>query len=414
MPAPRTPTTCPYPFEESDGRVNPHLVLPYEYQLRRENSPVAEVILAAPHGQTNKAFLLTRYEDVRAALRDTETFSRQAAEERRIPGFPPLDDFVLGVDGANHSRLRAATKRAFTRARVEELRSDIRGRCIRLLDEIDSHGPPVDLVPAYAMMLALGSIADIVGVPTGDQEQFTVWGDAFLDTSATSADDDQKRLAARQAMAAYLGGLVAQRRSEHYGDLLSDIVADSGDLTNEEIIMLAIAALVAGWETTAAFISWAIWYLLSHPDDMAYVRAHPERMPVAVEELLRKIRMGPGDGLPRVTTREATTASGAKIPKGAIVFMSVASANHDESVYADADGVDLERFLDRNTRQHLSFGWGPHICLGADLARVEAQEGLTMIFDRFPRLELVEPVDVAGVRNLGPSVSGLRKLLVRW
>jgi cytochrome P450 len=404
---PSKPTACPYPFHSPAGKIDPLLSMPDEYRRRREEFPVALIDFPG----VGDAYLLVRYSDVQEALRDTTTYSRRAAEKRAYPGFPDLTSSILGNDGEEHRRIKDAAHEAFRPSRVENLRPGIRAHCTKLLDDIEAQGPPADLVPAYGTKLALDTIADVVGVPPGERSQFTSWGHAFLDTAPESAE---LRTAAHAEMSEYIRRLVNHRRHTHEGDLLSDIVHDGKALSAEEIINLAIAMLVAGWETTAAFIEWAIWYLLTQPELFSYLRSHPDRLPTATEELLRLHRPGPGDGLPRVTTRDVTTKSGVTIPAGSPIFFSVISGNYDELVYPDAETANLDRFAAGGAPKHLTFGWGPHVCLGANLARVEAQEAIGGIISRFPSLHLVEPSDVAGIRHAGPSVWGLQKLLVAW
>ncbi|WP_344547331.1 cytochrome P450 [Actinomadura fulvescens] len=390
------PAAAGYPFVCPRG-----LGLHPAYQMLREQAPVAQVPALAGG---RRAWVVTGYHSARFALLHQELFSRQLAAG--LPGSPPLQDTLLGMDGDRHTRVRQVASRAFTPRRVDHLRPRIQQTATHLLEVILVQGPPADLAEWVLWPLPLAVIGDLLGVPTDDRAQFRTWGDAFV--SSSSYDEDQAAHA-HQAMGAYLAGLIDQRRRAPADDLLSALVHDdTSDLTDVELVNLVIAILVGGFETTAHLLGTQVYYLLTHPQQMAYLRQDLSRLPAAVEELLRTIPLGVGDGLPRVATADVEL-EGSLIRKGDVVFISAPAANFDADAFVDADSVDLSR----RDNLHLGFGHGPHYCLGAGLARAEFEVVLATLLERLPGLQLaVEPDELTW--NDRSLIRGLCALPVRW
>ncbi|CCK30866.1 Cytochrome P450 [Streptomyces davaonensis JCM 4913] len=349
----------------------------------RESAPVHRI--AGTDG--NPAWLVTRYEDVRAALNDPRlSLDKRHAAPGNYRGFalpPALDANLLNMDPPDHTRIRRLVVRAFTPRRVEQLRAPIRQTADRLLDALGSEGT-TDLVAAYAAPLPITVICDLLGVPDGQRLDFRTWTDTLV------APDPARPGAAKEAVAAMLAfftGLLADKRRQPADDLLSDLIAvrDEGDrLTEDELMSLAFLILFAGYENTVQLIGNAVLGLLRHPEQLAALRADPSRIPAAVEEFTR--HEGPALLAIRRFPTEDVTIGGVSVPAGETVLLSLAAANRDPARFPDPDRLDL----DRDASGHLALGHGIHYCLGAPLARAETEIALTALLERFPELALTE------------------------
>ncbi|MFE1884737.1 cytochrome P450 family protein [Streptomyces diastatochromogenes] len=356
---------------------------PYDiYRRLRDTAPVHRI--TGPDGTS--AWLVTRYEDVRAVLADP----RLSLDKRRGTGTykglslpPALDANLLNMDPPDHTRIRRLVGRAFTPRRVQQLREPIRRTADRLLDALGPHGS-TDLVASYAAPLPITVICDLLGIPEGDRLDFRQWTDSL------TAPDPARPHASKEAMAAmldFLTRLVATKRREPADDLLSDLIAvrDEGDrLGEDELMSLAFLILFAGYENTVQLIGNAVLALLQHPDQLAALRKDPGRIPAAVEELARY--EGPMLLAMRRFPVEDVTIAGATIPAGETVWVSLSAADRDPARFPDPDRLDLSR----DASGHLSLGHGIHYCLGAPLARAETEIALTALLERFPDLALAE------------------------
>ncbi|GLZ34057.1 cytochrome P450 [Lentzea sp. NBRC 105346] len=384
-----------YPFSEPDGLKHD----PTYARLRRDE-PI--VRLRFPYG--GEGWLVTRYDDAKAVMSD-HRFSRSAAVGNDVPRMAPnlvVGGSLLTMDPPDHTRLRRLVSKAFTVRRMEELRP----RAQQITDElIDAFDDPADLVEGLAMPLPITIICELLGVPFEDRTDFRTWSEQLLTAGAFSPEESADGLV---KLLGYIGNLVADRRTRPTDDLFGALVLarDEEDrLSEQELVVFGVTLLVAGHETTANQIGNAMVTLFDHPDQLAALRADPELLPAAVEELLRFIPLGRGAGFPRVAL-EDVEIGGVTIPKGDTVLVSVPSANRDESVYDHADRFDLHR----DAGHHLAFGHGIHFCLGAQLARMELQVAIGTLLRRFPGLRLAEPVEF----RQGTLVRGPRRLLVTW
>ncbi len=351
------------------------------YRRLRESAPVHRT--AGPDG--SPAWLVTRYEDVRAALADPRlSLDKAHAREGSYRGLslpPALDANLLNMDPPDHTRIRRLVARAFTTRRVEQLRIPIRRTADRLLDALGPHGT-TDLIAAYAAPLPITVICDLLGVPEDHRRDFRAWTDALV------APDPARPAAAKEAVVAILGfftGLIAAKRAEPADDLLSDLIAvrDEGDrLTEDELMSLAFLILFAGYENTVQLIGNAVLSLLNHPEQLAALRADPARIPAAVEEFARY--EGPALLAIRRFPTQDVTIGGATVPAGETVLLSLAAANRDPARFTDPDRLDLGR----DTSGHLALGHGIHHCLGAPLARAETEIALAALLARFRELTL--------------------------
>lgn len=374
-------------------------------ELRRER-PLCRVRLQ--YGEP--AWLATRYEDVKVVLGDPR-FSRAVAGGRDEPrsrlylGSPTS---LLHYDPPEHSRLRRLVAKAFSVRRVEALRPRAERIADELIDRMLAQGPPAELVEDFALPLPTTVICELLGVPVGDRVDFRLWSDAFLSTTRYTPDQVTEYTG---RMRDYMAGLIAEHRREPRDDLIGALVTarDEQDrLSEEELLTMAEGILVAGHETTAAQIPNFVYTLLTHPGQLAAVRADPGLIPQAVEELMRYVPLGDGAGSARYAL-EDVELGGVTVRAGEPVVVALQSANRDESVYTRPDTLDLHR----KEASHIGFGHGPHHCLGAQLARMELQVALGSLLDRLPGLRLAgSPDDIAW--KTGTATRGPAHLPIAW
>jgi cytochrome P450 len=386
-----------YPFNDAEG-----LELDQAYAAARELPGMIRVRL--PYGEPG--WLATRYADARLVLGDRR-FSRAEALEHDEPRLTPgqLDSGMLSMDPPEHTRLRTLVAKAFTMHRVERLRPRVRELADGILAEMAALGPPADLVEHFALPLPVAVICEMLGVPVSDRPRFRVWADAALSTSRLTAEEFE---ANREELRAYISGLIAQRRAEPADDLMTALIEarDERDrLTELELVDLCGGLLVAGHETTATQIPNFVYVLLEQPDKWAELRADPELIPTAVEELMRFVPLGNGASFPRYAT-EDVEVGGVLVRAGEPVMVAVGSANRDGLRFGSPD----ELRFDRENNQHVGFGHGVHHCLGAPLARLELQEALRALLARMSGLRLAGNV----VWKTQMLVRGPRTMPVSW
>ncbi|MCX4966575.1 cytochrome P450 [Streptomyces sp. NBC_00654] len=386
-----------YPFNTPEG-----LQLAEEYERVRERPGLLRVQM--PFGEP--AWLVTRYADARLVLGD-QRFSRAAGIEHDEPrqSEGSRDSGILSMDPPGHTRLRSLVARAFTVRQIEKLRPQVKELTASLLDGMEAAGPPADLVDRFALPLPVGVICRMLGVPEADRPRFRVWSDNALSTSSlTAAEFD----ASREELRSYMAELIGLHREDPQDDLMTALIEarDDGErLTELELIDLCVAILVAGHETTASQIPNFVLTLLDHPGQMEQLRARPELIPGAVEELLRFVPLGSGAGQARYAT-EDIEVGGTLVRAGAPVLVAIGAANRDALRFTAPGVLDVSR----EGNQHLGFGHGVHHCLGAPLARLELQEALSALLTRFPGLEAAG--DVTWKTQL--LVRGPRVMPVRW
>ncbi|MFF3846434.1 cytochrome P450 [Streptomyces sp. NPDC002328] len=373
------------------------------YARLREHGPVHRVRLPASDGHYD-TWLVVGYDEARAALADP----RLAKDGSRI-GVTFLDEEMIGrhllvTDPPQHTRLRGLITRAFTMRRVEELRPRIERITDDLLDVMMPHGS-ADLVESLAYPLPITVICELLGVPELDRTEFRKLStEVVAPTSAESGYDAFVRLAE------YLTELIRdKRRAGHSGDLLSDLIrttAEDGDrLSPGELRGMAFLLLIAGHETTVNLITNAVHALLTHPEQLAALRADMTLLDGAVEEALRY--EGPVENATFRFAAEPLEIAGTSIASGDAVMIGLTAADRDAGRFPDPDRFDIRR----DTRGHLAFGHGIHYCLGAPLARLEARTALRALLDRAPALTLDGP---PGEWLPGTLIRGVRSLRVRW
>jgi len=338
-------------------------------------------------------WVLTRYDDVSAVLRDPRFIkeplaalvaARFGAEVPRGVGLSMLDR-----DPPDHTRLRGLVSKAFTPRVVEGLRPRIQQIVDELITRAQAAGS-MDVIEEFAYPIPVNVICEMLGVPLADHERFKGWSLDIargLDSIWLPPDSEVPRrsAASRHAINDYFRGLIAQRRAAPRGDLLSALIAaeEAGDkLNEEELLATCILLLIAGHETTVNLIGNGVLALLRNPGELERLRETPGLITNAVEELLRYD--GPVQRTARVASAEATIG-GRTIAKGEMVMPFIGAADRDPAQFPDPDRLDLTRADNR----HIAFGWGIHFCLGAPLARVEGQIAIDALVRRLPRLELM-------------------------
>lgn len=364
-------------------------------------------------------WFVTRHDDVVAVLLDDERFVRDPvlalSEEELVElssGMPEsmsfIDGHMLNKDGADHRRLRRLVTKAFTPKMVERLRPRIEEIADELIDAVENANE-MDLIEEFAFPLPITVIAELLGIPVADRSRFREWSNAVV-TPVIGPDAHAQFGALMDDFVAYLRVLFVRRRSEPGTDLISALLQaeDAGDtLSEEELFSMVVLLIVAGHETTVSLIGNCVLALLQHPEEQALLEREPEQMPTAIEELLRY------DGpVERALNRWATTEvelGGQTIRRGDTVIVILGSADRDPSRFDDPDTLDLARA----DTKHVAFGRGSHYCLGAPLARVEAEIALTTLLRRLPGLRLAVDKDQLAWRPV-PLFRSLAALPVAW
>lgn len=396
----------PHPFDQdADGINRPGLYKNELYDTIRETGTgVADIIRA--NGTAAK--LVTRYDDVLQVLRDQDVFSREAA---RDVDDVDLEGTILGLDLDDHADVRDVVKDWFTPRAVRRLRGQVEAQAAEQLAAMTAGDEPADLISAFSLPFALHTICDMMRLPRADRLRFRAWGDAFLGTTALTRADAAESQA---AMAGYLAGLIERRAREPGDDLLSQIAVGGTHLPPDRLIKLPIALIVGGWETAASSIGTFVHVLLTHPyggrdSAYGYLTDHPGAVPGAVTELERTFSTAAGDDMPRRVTRDVTLAGGARLRAGDVVIPSHDAANHDPRVFTDPHRIDFAR----DPNRHLSFGYGPHHCIGRHLGHMEVVTAIALLTRELPDLRLAVP-SAAVRRKPGHVVFGPEALPVAW
>jgi cytochrome P450 len=384
------------------------------FESMREKCPVHQVRLADGH----EAWLVVGHGAARQALKDGRISKDMVAALNADPdvvdaGLPGSDfaRHMLAVDPPDHTRLRRLVSRAFAPTRVAALESPIKRIAEELLDDLEAGGPErvVDLIAGYAHPLPFRVICELLGVPEEDRGVLQQSFQTLL--QPWSGSPPPEAVEASDAIVASLKRLVANRRERTRDDLVGVLVSASDDddrLSEQELLSTLFQLIVAGHDTTTSLIGNGVVDLLEHPAQLRLLRENPDRMPAAVEELIRYSAPVPHATF-RVTT-EPVDIEGVRIPAGKQVLVCLGSANRDPGAY-DAPAV-LD--IGREYRPHLGFGHGIHFCLGAPLARLEARLAFSALLGRFPELSLaVKRSDLRWTHGDGLVLRGLDELPVR-
>jgi hypothetical protein len=369
-----------------EARRDPH---PRYHRLRTEQ-PIA-------YNAEFDDWLLTRWADCEAVLRDPKWSSSPEARGEKQSNGPQVGDFsdvagrtLLFLDPPDHTRLRRLVSKAFTPRRIEQLREHVREIADELLADVKP-GRPFDVIATLAYPLPVIVICELMGVPVEDRHLFEGWSSDATRLLDGDIDDDtmQRGVLAAMNFIDYFNTLFEARRAEPRDDLVSGLIAveESGDvLTEEELRSIVLLLFLAGHETTMNLIGNGLFALMQHRDEWDRLVADRSLAPSAVEELLRY------DGPVHVTGRIASVdleVGGQLFPRGSQVTMLLAAANRDPERFPDPDRLDVGR----KDNQHLTFSHGIHYCLGAALARLEGQVVFDTLASRYPSLRLAVDAD---------------------
>jgi cytochrome P450 len=346
------------------------------YRYMRDTHPVY-------YDEQMHMWYVFRYEDAQQVLQDNKTFSQALGQSYMGASF-------LSMDPPLHRKYRTLVGQAFTLRSITQREPHIIDTVNKLIDAVASTGK-IDIVTDLSYPLPATLIRELFGIPAADHNYFAHMSDQIL--------DEMEKLSlitefpAQDEMATYLLPLIQQRRREPTDDLISSLTqaeVDGEKLSDYDIQATCILVLVAGYETTNMLISIATSCFTEHPGVIEDLRAHPDLMPSAIEEVLRY--RAPVAGLPRMTAVD-TLIGATAVPARSMINVQLASANRDERTFADPDRFNVRRTPNR----HIGFGYGIHACLGAPLARLESKIALNTLLARLPGLQRSsdDPVQIA-------------------
>jgi cytochrome P450 len=341
---------------------------------------------------------LMRYEDIEAALVDFETFSNGAVRSPPIPesvgGRVPADFFskaFIAMDPPEHTAYRKVGNKGFSRGVMRDLEGPVREIADGLIDEIIAEGR-CDLMNRYCYALTVRTIMLLLELPSEERERMRQLAE---DTPSIIQDgidpmpekEREERWARMAAIRDYFTEIVETRRANPGDDMVSRLATAADEdgeplLSTQRIVTHMTEMVFGGTDTTANLMGFTLMLLDRHPDQRRKVVDHPEAIPNALEEVLR--RRSPTIGIFKTTTREVTVRD-QTVPAGSLVWLAIASAALDEDKFDDPERFDVER---ANAKEHLTFGKGRHFCIGAPLSRVEAKVGLEALFERIPDIRV--------------------------
>jgi cytochrome P450 len=403
-----TDGACPYSYPFSEAK---DLELDPTYAKMRAEQPLLRIQMA--YGE--QGWLAIRHDDARTVLADPR-FSRAATltadlprAEPELPNSPEMAANITNMDAPEHGRLRSLIASGFTARRLEGMRPFIEETAERLIEEMLVAGGPVNLVDAVSTPLPVIVICELLGVPLEGREIFRTGIEALVSNATVPAES---RVSAVLGISTYMAELIDERRRDPDGprdDLLGALVAardtEGSRLSEEELVMLGVTLLVAGHETTLNMISNMVVTLLADRSRWDYLVEDSDRVPHAVEEMLRMIPSGPYSGQARVALEDVVLAGGS-VRAGEAVLVAAEAANRDPEVFDDPETLHL----DREPGNLLTFGYGPHRCVGAVLARMELQIALRTLITKVPSLDLAAEVEW----RTSTLIRGPETVLVNW
>ncbi|WP_181797637.1 cytochrome P450 [Streptomyces sp. WELS2] len=384
---------------------------PAAYAELRETAPVSRARLKV---NGKPAWLVTRHDLYKRLLGD-----ERVSANLKLPGYPlqvPVPEEILqsvpltflSLDPPDHTVQRRMLAPEFSVRRMRELRGRVQQIVDQQIDHMLEKGAdgPVDLVTALALPVPSLVICELLGVPYEDHGRFEEWAWAIMNHDISEED----RGRAHYELDRYVDGLVTAKESEPGDDMISRLIEfnrQTPAVEHSDIVSMSKLMLVTGHETTANMIALGVLALLEHPDQLAAVRAEPELMPRAVEELLRFFSISDA-GTARVAL-EDIELGGVTIRAGEGILPLNNAANHDARVFPDPDRLDVRR----EARSQLAFGYGVHQCVGQNLARMELEVVYSTLLDRIPSLRLATPVEELRFKD-DAIVYGLYELPVTW
>jgi cytochrome P450 len=372
----------------------------------RERCPVAHVRMY----DDSDATLLTRHADIRAVLG-----ADGVSADTNRPGFPHASETARSIrmgqqvfarmDAPVHTEHRRMVSKAFLMPRVRALRPRLETMVDEMLDQLQTVPQPADLVAEFANRVPSRVIVELLALPLSDSGFFQNRLEVWHSLSSTPAESSQ----AKRELTDYLADAIALRRENPGDDLMSELIVeqlDPGNLSLEQLLQILHVLLVGGYETTANMIALGTILLLSHPRQLAELKADPSLWPNAVEELLRYLSVA-HQATYRLALADVAIPSGV-VKEGTPIIAPVMAANRDPEVFENPGSLDIHR----DSRAHLAFGFGVHQCLGQSLARVELQVVFPRLFERFPGLRLATSADDVPYKN--SMVYGAESALVTW
>jgi len=387
-----------------------YLANPYpDLNRLREKSPIH-------YSPALKGYWITSFDKVQEVLRDNRFGADARQYDRYMKPFlknatpeqieRSKNPSMLNLDPPDHSRLRRLVTRGFTSKYIQSLEprvQEIMDRCLARVSNIHSF----DVMEAIAKPLPAIVIAEMMGLPQSDHEQFQAWSEDLVGgTGINSVESAQAAQRANEALLSYFQDVVESRRGlPPSGDLISQLMLaeEAGDKLNlPEVYNTCLLLLVAGHETTTRLIGNGLYNLLTHPEQFEFLRSHREMLPEAIEEMLR---FEPPVMATARFAREPIDFHGTHLERGDQVFVSIAAANRDPAANEDPESFDIQR----EGIKQVSFGHGIHLCLGAALARLEARVVFSTLFDRCPTMRLT---DVQPRWGTNPFFRGLEELAV--
>ncbi|OKI10247.1 cytochrome [Streptomyces sp. CB02923] len=395
------------------------------YGKLREQAP----LVRARFLDDSPVWLVTRFDVVREVMRDPRFVNNpslvsgggdQDPRARLIELFgipehlvPYLTDTILTCDPPDHTRLRRLVSRAFTARRIQDLRPRVERITDELLDRLPGHAEDgvVDLIEHYAYPLPITVICELVGIDEDDRALWRRFG-------ADLASLNPKRIGATMpAMIEHIHAVIGERREALRDDLLSGLIRaqddDGSRLSDTEMVTMVLTLVLAGHETTAHLISNGTLALLTHPDQRRLLDEDPDLLPRAVHELMRWC--GPIQATQLRYASEDTEVAGVQVRRGDALMFSLVAANHDPRHYTEPERLDLTRQPAGRAEDHVGFGHGMHYCLGATLARQEAEVAYGKLLARYPDLALALPPEQLEEqeRMRQPGAWRLRRLPLR-
>jgi cytochrome P450 len=381
----------------------------------RADDPVHQFTSSGVHqlnsSQEQRTWLITRYEDAQVVLRDerfVKAHNKLLPLKEQTPTPASAADLLsmgmVDFDPPDHTRLRSLVNLSFTPRLVEQWHERIQEITDELIDAVEGQGS-MDLIEQFAFPLPIRVILEMLGVPAEDSPKLRLWIKLIVDALPDASQQAGEQL---QACYTYLLALIESKRQAPADDLVSKLIqaeVEGERISERELVAMIYLLIMAGYETTANLIGNGMLALLTHPHQMALLKCNPALIKTAVEEFLR--HSNPFMLATRRWAREDVELGGKLIHRGDLVMVSLASANRDDEVFAEPDTLDITR----QQHQHLAFGKGIHYCLGAPLARLEAQIAIGTLLRRLPHLQLqIDPE--ALVWRPGSMVLGVNHLPV--
>ncbi len=377
-----------------------------EHRRIRDEGRLVRVRL--PTGAT--AWAVTRHQDIRAILQDARFSSNRAHPAfprlRELPFPPSRTPMLFDMDQPEHGLARRAVTGEFTAKRMAALKPRIQQIVDEQIDAMLAGPRPVDLVEAFSLPVPTLVICEMLGVPYADHKFFQTHSTLLVSGKTPTP----VRAQSYRELMSYLHRLIAEKEQNPTDDLLSrqiQLHQEQGTFDRDALVTMGVLLLLAGHETTASMISLSTLALLQNPDQLAKIKDDPDKAAVAVEELLRYFTVSES-GVGRVAL-EDVEIGGVTIRAGEGVLALSNTANRDPEVFENPDELDLER----GARNHIAFGFGPHQCLGQNLARVELQVVISTLFRRIPGLRPAVPVEQLSF-NDSSSVYGMPEFPVTW